>query len=223
MIKRLLLVLSAALMLISCSASRYYSDYTREDITEDLAFLGPASAIVYMDKDNRRVFDDSLSLASEELICRLTQEIGVPVAERITLNDEQKGEAAAFLSHLKSKSAKERGNVPIPQSLDYLLESSGHRYGIVLFENGMVRDPKGIYKDMAVSATVAIIVAIISLGTIIMYSVPYTNISDVTLAVLDSQTDKIVFYNANSSEDTDPLNEKALSYQLKSLYAKILE
>ena len=41
-------------MLISCSASRYYSDYTREDITEDLAFLGPASAVSPFPSSSRK-------------------------------------------------------------------------------------------------------------------------------------------------------------------------
>ncbi|MBP5571900.1 MAG: hypothetical protein J6X39_04460 [Bacteroidales bacterium] len=221
--KKLFVVLIAAVVLASCSTSRYYSDYTQEDITEDLAILGPISSIVYMDKNNHRVYDDSLSIASEELFTKLTYQSGLPITARIELNEDQRHDALSFLSYLNSTSAKERGNVPIPQSLDYLLESSGHRYGLLLFEDGTVRDPKGVYKEVAVSAAIAILVAVITLGSIIMYSVPIANISNVYIAVIDSQEDNVVFYNMGHSDDTDPLNERALKSQLKGLYKKLLE
>ena len=141
MARRILLFVLAALLLSSCGSSKFYSGVTQEDLSEGMVLLGPTSTIVYLDKNNNSTYDDSLSTVSENLIAKLTPELGVPVKDRIPLDDVQEEEAIAFMNFILSRNANIRGDIPISSDLDSLIETSGYRYGLLIVDDGMVRDP----------------------------------------------------------------------------------
>ena len=222
MARRILLFVLAALLLSSCGSSKFYSGVTQEDLSEGMVLLGPTSTIVYLDKNNNSTYDDSLSTVSENLIAKLTPELGVPVKDRIPLDDVQEEEAIAFMNFILSRNANIRGDIPISSDLDSLIEASGYRYGLLIVADGMVRDPKGLIKQAAVSLLVGIVVAIVSLGSVVMYSDIEAESSSAHLVVLDSYTDRIVFFNANGPYENNPLVESDLTRLLKQLYKPLL-
>jgi hypothetical protein len=166
-----------ALAVSSCATARYYGGFMPEKVGQDMALVGPVSAIYYLDEKNHESFNDTLSTFSETLITNLIDEMGVPVSGRIELNDDEKEEAFAFLRYLSDQDDRRLDLFPIPGVLDEALEAQGYRYGLLLVARGMTRDAKGYAKDALKGALLGVATAILSMGTFVMYSTadPYSS------------------------------------------------
>ena len=136
-----------ALAVSSCATARYYGGFMPEKVGQDMALVGPVSAIYYLDEKNHESFNDTLSTFSETLITNLIDEMGVPVSGRIELNDDEKEEAFAFLRYLSDQDDRRLDLFPIPGVLDEALEAQGYRYGLLLVARGMTRDAKEYAKE----------------------------------------------------------------------------
>ena len=221
--RRFLLFVLAALLLSSCGPSQYfYSGATYADLSEGMVLLGPTSTIIYLDQDNKSAYDDSLSTISEELIAKLTPELGVPTKDRIPLNDDQEEEAIAFMNFLKSRNANIRGDIPISSDLDSLIEASGYRYGLLVVADGMLRNRKGLAKQTAVNILIGVVVAIVTLGTVVPIVYAQPDSTSAYIAVLDSYSDRIVFFNAQGPWEQSPVGESDVTRILKQLYKPLL-
>ena len=221
--RRFLIFALAALLLSSCGPSQYfYSGATYADLSEGMVLLGPTSTIIYLDQDNKSAYDDSLSTISEELIAKLTPELGVPAKDRIPLDDDQEEEAIAFMNFLKSRNANIRGDIPISSDLDSLIEASGYRYGLLVVADGMLRNRKGLAKQTAVNILIGVVVAIVTLGTVVPIVYAQPDSTSAYIAVLDSYSDRIVFFNAQGPWEQSPVGESDVTRILKQLYKPLL-
>ena len=209
----------AVLAVSSCGTAKYYGGFTPEASRQDMALLGPVSTIYYLDQNDEYFFSDSLTVASETLITGLVNGMNIPVSGRIELDEEQKDETAAFMRTLMAQKPKNRDMYAIPGLLDEVLEAEGYRYGLLLFAQGRTRDIKGSRKDLAKGVLVTVATAILTLGTAVAVVTPEKYSSQVMAAVLDSETDRIVFFNATTPQETDPLNPGPVHEQI----AKILK
>ena len=81
--KTLFHLILVALAVSSCATARYYGGFMPEKVGQDMALVGPVSAIYYLDEKNHESFNDTLSTFSETLITNLIDEMGVPVSGRI--------------------------------------------------------------------------------------------------------------------------------------------
>lgn len=221
--KTLFALLMVALAVSSCGTARYYAGFTPASAGKDVALLGPVSGIFYLDEKNVESFSDSLSLESEELIAGMLSQINAPVSSRIELDDQEKDEVAAFMNYLKGYNQKQIGDLPIPEPLDFLLEAEGQRYGLIVFSQGMTRDRKGYVKEAVKGAAMGIATAILSLGMISVYSAPVRNASHIYTAIIDSEEDRIVFYNQSTPEESDPFKPEAVRKQLSKLLKDFIE
>ena len=211
-----------ALAVSSCATARYYGGFMPEKVGQDMALVGPVSAIYYLDEKNHESFNDTLSTFSETLITNLIDEMGVPVSGRIELNDDEKEEAFAFLRYLSDQDDRRLDLFPIPGVLDEALEAQGYRYGLLLVARGMTRDAKGYAKDALKGALLGVATAILSMGTFVMYSTADPYSSEFYAVVLDSETNKTVFYNLTGPQEKHPLRPDPVRKQLNKLLKDFL-
>ena len=215
--KRILIILLAVVALSSCATSRFYSGFTPEASANELALLSPVSRQFYLDSKDNEYYSDSLSVVSENLMEALTPAIGVPVNCVIPLDSIQREEAAAFMAYVAAHDRRQAGEFKIPTALDELLESSGYRYGLLLIGDGVSRDVGEYIGKTALGVGLAIVTAVLTMGMVSVYTYPTPAVSLMYAAVLDSQTDRIVFYNLREYEDLNTTSEKSVRRQLSRL------
>ena len=127
------------------------------------------------------------------------------------------------MHYLAGSKARKQEVFPIPELLDRVLEEEGHRYGLLVFAEGMTRDKKGYTKDAIKGAFITLATAILSLGTAVMVTTPEMYSSRVYAAVLDSETDQVVFFNVRNPEETHPLRPDPVRKQLTKLLKDFLK
>ena len=220
--KTLFLLVLVVLAVSSCATARYYGGFTPETARQDMALLGPVSSIYYLDENYNESFNDTLSIISETLITRLVDEMGVPVSGRIELNDDEKEEAFAFLRYLYERDWETLDTFPIPDLLDKALEAQGYRYGLVLVARGMTRDAKEYAKEVALNVLVDVALTVLIPGTAVVPIPSDSCYSQISAAVLDSETDRIVFYNATVPKEKNPLRPGPVQKQLNKLLKDFL-
>lgn len=214
--------LCAAVMLSSCATARYFSDFKPEMAEGKMAMLGPVSTQFYIDKNGKESFSDSLSVFSEQMLADLTVQMGMPVEQIFVLDSLQMEEVVGFVRFLQSSSKKKMGEAPIPAVLDDILEGEGYRYGLLLYADGMSRDHGDYVKKTVLGTFVSVVVAVATLGMIVPYAVPTAYSSAMYAAVLDSETNRVVFYNYSGPRETHPLKEGPVRSQLADLYRDFL-
>ena len=211
-----------AFLLASCGTARYFAGFKPEEAKGNMALVGPASCIYYLDKDNRESYDDSLSLVSQTMITNLVDELGIPVSGQFQLDSVQKEEAVAFMRYLVTYNPKQLGFLPIPELLDEVLETGGARYGLLVYAEGMTRDGKGLLKEVAKDVLLGTMATVLSGGAVVASGSAAIYASNLYAAVLDAQTNRIVFYN-QSPQEGHPLKPNQVRKQLSSLLKDFLK
>ena len=218
----LFLLLSLVLTLSSCGAARYYAGFTPGAAKEGMVVLGPSSVQYYIDKQNKEAYDDSLSTASESLIATIVEELNLPVTQRVQLDSVQKEEAIAFMRFITAQDKELRGDYPIPDLFDELLESKGERYGLLIYADGMSRDPKGFAKEVVKGVLLGVATAVLTMGAMSVYGTPVSSVSHIYVAILDSETDRVVFYNSSVPQESHPLKHNPVRMQLEDIFKDFL-
>ena len=218
----LFLLLSLVLTLSSCGAARYYAGFTPGAAKEGMVVLGPSSVQYYIDKQNKEAYDDSLSTASESLIATIVEELNLPVTQRVQLDSVQKEEAIAFMRFITAQDKELRGDYPIPDLFDELLESKGERYGLLIYADGMTRDSKGFAKEVAKGVLLGVATAVLTMGAMSVYGTSVSCISHIYVAILDSETDRVVFYNSSVPQESHPLKHNPVRMQLEDIFKDFL-
>ena len=219
----LFLLLSLVLTLSSCGAARYYAGFTPEAAKKGMVVLGPSSVQYYIDKQNKEAYDDSLSTASESLIATIVEELNLPVTQRVQLDSVQKEEAIAFMRFITAQDKELRGDYPIPDLFDELLESKGERYGLLIYADGMSRDTKGFAKEVAKGVLLGVATAVLTMGAMSVYGTPVSSVSHIYVAILDSETDRVVFYNSSVPQESHPLKHNSVRMQLEDIFKDFLK
>ena len=219
----LFLLLSLVLTLSSCGAARYYAGFTPGAAKEGMVVLGPSSVQYYIDKQNKEAYDDSLSTASESLIATILEELNLPVTQRVQLDSVQKEEAIAFMRFITAQDKELRGDYPIPDLFDELLESKGERYGLLIYADGMSRDTKGFAKEVAKGVLLGVATAVLTMGAMSVYGTSVSSVSHIYVAILDSETDRVVFYNSSVPQESHPLKHNPVRMQLEDIFKDFLK
>ena len=219
----LFLLLSLVLTLSSCGAARYYAGFTPGAAKEGMVVLGPSSVQYYIDKQNKEAYDDSLSTASESLIATIVEELNLPVTQRVQLDSVQKEEAIAFMRFITAQDKELRGDYPIPDLFDELLESKGERYGLLIYADGMSRDTKGFAKEVAKGVLLGVATAVLTMGAMSVYGTSVSCVSHIYVAILDSETDRVVFYNSSVPQESHPLKHNPVRMQLEDIFKDFLK
>lgn len=193
--KTILIFLTVMLALSSCATSRYISgdEFTH---VEDAVLIKPIANISYHHRDNLIALDQELSAQCTALLTDALLQSELPVSDIIDINDEPHSiRYIEEINDLKYIAPTKKDVVPVSPELDRLLEEKGCRYGIVLLANGFDRDVKNYRKAATKSIILGVITTIATLGTVTLYTVPERYELNTCIAIYDSQTDRMIYFD----------------------------
>ena len=211
-------ILLAVTMFSSCGAT-YTASGTNVSKIDELAFIEPKSLIYYFDSPKSGYLDSSLVVASEQLVTDIITSNRSPFTDPGAA--DYKGEGASIakwidrFSDLESSDIK---NLRVPKALTELIKSTGHRYGIVVHAYGYIKSNE-LYDQEKLEELVGNIIR-----TVFDEPKRYTAGDQVGnalyTAVIDTQTDRVIYFNSVLSNADHPLSRRDVGNQMKSLLKK---
>ncbi len=209
--------LFTATMLSSC-ATTYTAKGTNVSKIDELAFIEPRSLIYYFSPESGYL-DSSLVVGSEELITEIITSSRYPFTDPVAADYE--GEGASIAKWIDRFSDLESSDIPrlkVPKALTELIKSTGHRYGIVVHAYGYIKSNE-LYDQEKLEELVGNIIR-----TVFDEPKRYTAGDQVGnalyTAVIDTQTDQVIYFNSVLSNADHPLSRRAVGSQMKGLLKK---
>ena len=206
-----------AMVVASCATTKYVSKSDLGTIN-DVAVFTPFTYITWQEGKNGVQYSDSLSFVCAQLITRSIQGSALPTGELVDIefsDDEVYQSAMASLRDIKAKKA---GEAAVPGPLLKLLRDNGQRYGVFVFSNGFMMDGKNYAKAAAANVAVGVLTTVLTMGAATAYTIPTKNSFAVWTAIVDSSTDRIVFYNTDVFADGNPTKEEHVRRIIEHLF-----
>ena len=227
--KRLFLI---AAILLSASCSTYH--YVSEDAAsvDDITLILPYSRVFYIDKDGES-YDEEQSTRQQKILTGLLYGMGLPIKDTLNVvglpNQKDLDEEISFLPAINPK---EVGNLNSDGPVDKLLEKNGARYGLIIFSEGFVKD-KALYRsEVAKTLIVGIVGGLVGsaiggalggsgIGLSYVATPGWAYGSSLYAMLIDTQTDKVLYYNRVNPEERNPMKSETLASQLEKLLKKL--
>jgi len=227
--KRFVLI---ATVLLSASCSTYH--YVSEDAAsvDDITLILPYSRVFYIDKDGES-YDEKQSVEQQKILTGLLYGMGLPIKDTLNVvglpNQKDLDEEISFLPAINPK---EVGNLNSDGPVDKLLEKAGARYGLIIFSEGFVKD-KALYKsEVAKTLIVGIVGGLVGaaiggalggsgIGLSYVATPGWAYGSSLYAMLIDTQTDKVLYYNRVNPEERNPMKSETLASQLEKLLKKL--
>jgi hypothetical protein len=227
--KRFVLI---ATVLLSASCSTYH--YVSEDAAsvDDITLILPYSRVFYIYKDGES-YDEKQSVEQQKILTGLLYGMGLPIKDTLNVvglpNQKDLDEEISFLPAINPK---EVGNLNSDGPVDKLLEKNGARYGLIIFSEGFVKD-KALYKsEVAKTLIVGIVGGLVGgaiggvlggsgLGLSYVATPGWAYGSSLYAMLIDTQTDKVLYYNRVNPEERNPMKSETLASQLEKLLKKL--
>ena len=210
-------ILFTAAMFSSC-ATTYTASGTNVSKIDELAFIEPRSLMYYFSPESGYL-DSSLVVGSEELITEIITSNRYPFTDPVAADYEGKG--ASIAKWIDSFSDLESSDIPrlkVPKALTELIKSTGHRYGIVVHAYGYIKSNE-LYDQEKLEELVGNIIR-----TVFDEPKRYTAGDQVGnalyTAVIDTQTDRVIYFNSVLSNADHPLSRRNVGSQMKRLLKK---
>lgn len=216
-----ILSLIPLVFLLSCGTANsalFLQGFSMSDASNGMVLLSPVSTIFFLDNKGHESYNDSLSLASESLMTDLIARQGLPITTTLPLDSLQKEESVAFMRFASANKPVDLLEAPIPSVLDSLLESNNQRYGLLIYTDGMTRDRKQFIKETVAAATFGVILAIVTMGAFYTYNTSMEYAAGVNVAILDSDYNRVVYYNHIPVQEANPMNEKHMGKFITRLF-----
>jgi hypothetical protein len=227
--KRFVLI---ATVLLSASCSTYH--YVSEDAAsvDDITLILPYSRVFYIDKDGES-YDEKQSVEQQKILTGLLYGMGLPIKDTLNVvglpNQKDLDEEISFLPAINPK---EVGNLNSDGPVDKLLEKAGARYGLIIFSEGFVKD-KALYKsEVAKTLIVGVVGGLVGaaiggalggsgIGLSYVATPGWDYGSSLYAMLIDTQTDKVLYYNRVNPEERNPMKSETLASQLEKLLKKL--
>ena len=219
--KKLLLaivgILFTAAMFSSC-ATTYTASGTNVSKIDELAFIEPRSLMYYFSPESGYL-DSSLVVGSEELITEIITSNRYPFTDPVAADYEGKGASIAnWIDRFSDLESSDISRLKVPKALTELIKSTGHRYGIVVHAYGYIKSNE-LYDQEKLEELVGNIIR-----TVFDEPKRYTAGDQVGnalyTAVIDTQTDRVIYFNSVLSNADHPLSRRNVGSQMKSLLRK---
>jgi hypothetical protein len=160
-----------------------------------------------------------LVAASEQLVTDIITSSRYPFTDPVAA--DYKGEGASIAKWIDRFSDLESSDIPrlkVPKALTELIKSTGHRYGIVVHAYGYI-ESKEAYNQEKLEELVGNV-----LRTVLDEPKRYTAGDQagnaLYTAVIDTQTDQVIYFNSVLSNADHPLSRRNVGSQMKSLLKK---
>lgn len=212
-------ILFVVTMFSSC-ATTYTASGTKVSEIDEFALIEPKSIIIYYDKPTSGYRDPSLASASEQLLTDILTNSRYPFTDPIPADYEGKGESIAkwigTFSDLESSDIK---HLRVPKALTDLIKSTGHRYGIVIHAYGYIESNEAYDQEKMAELVGNVLRTILDEPT--RRTVGDQAGNALFTAVIDTQTDRVVYFNSVLSNADHPLSRRNVGSQMKRLLRKI--
>ncbi len=210
-------ILFVATMFSSC-ATTYTASGTNVSKIDELAFIEPRSLIYYFSPESGYL-DSSLVVGSEELVTEIITSSRYPFTDPVAADYEGKGASIAnWIDRFSDLESSDIPRLKVPKALTELIKSTGHRYGIVVHAYGYIKSNE-LYDQEKLEELVGNIIR-----TVFDEPKRYTAGDQVGnalyTAVIDTQTDRVIYFNSVLSNADHPLSRKNVGSQMKSLLRK---
>ena len=210
-------ILFVATMFSSC-ATTYTASGTNVSKIDELAFIEPRSLIYYFSPESGYL-DSSLVVGSEELITEIITSSRYPFTDPVAADYEGKGASIAnWIDRFSDLESSDIPRLKVPKALTELIKSTGHRYGIVVHAYGYIKSNE-LYDQEKLEELVGNIIR-----TVFDEPKSYTAGDQVGnalyTAVIDTQTDRVIYFNSVLSNADHPLSRRNVGSQMKSLLRK---
>lgn len=211
------ILILCCLLLPSCTTTKPLTSNVKPAEISDLKLLEPYSYISMIKKGNKGQLDDSISLISKQLVCKVLENFKgqIPLTGEIILPDtaiNRKLEKEYEYLLLTADKTKNISNLKITPALDEILEANETRFGMIVISAGFTRAKGNYGKEIAKGAALGIL----TLG--MYYQTPVKAYSTVYAMIVDSQEDNITFYRKSFLQNIEPLDQSALIKQYKKLF-----
>lgn len=210
-------ILLVATMFSSC-ATTYTASGTNVSKIDELAFIEPRSLMYYFSPESGYL-DSSLVVGSEELITEIITSSRYPFTDPVAADYEGKGASIAnWIDRFSDLESSDIPRLKVPKALTELIKSTGHRYGIVVHAYGYIKSNE-LYDQEKLEELVGNIIR-----TVFDEPKRYTAGDQVGnalyTAVIDTQTDRVIYFNSVLSNADHPLSRRNVGSQMKSLLRK---
>lgn len=211
-----LYTLFALLMVLafsSCTAKKGFVTKLPKQEIADVQRFPIISDIYALDKNDNGYRSDSLSLLSVQCVNNyLDKQTNIDITKNIEVNntillrkvsDEIRGLSETAFDN------KEIALIPIPHTIDSLLEVQGKRFGLLIYANGFER-----YEKNRLKAFNQALIMMQGGATLNPY---YDYFSTISLFIVDSSNNNIAFYNHSKIEER-PSRQYCIDRHFMELY-----
>lgn len=212
--------LAAATCLGSCGpAGHLYKGYRTEEI-RDIMLFEPVSKIEIIGKGEMTVTDTTAGIASQNLLIEKLQTFDTGLNINAVYKPESNRETETirkevenlYAQYLYSREYDEEVIYTVPENLDRILEKTGNRYGMAVYCYGFSRTGGNYAGQVAKSLGIALL----TFGS--YYTIPFKDKSNIHIFLIDSEQDKVAYYNHCIGPDYNPLKPKHIEKQFKKLF-----
>ena len=201
--------MAAALSAASC-ANVYQASSDFKEPVNDILLLEPVSVIQYLTDEELVVIDDDYSRESSEMVGSfiMSQPGYWHVTDDAILLGSATQDLVGFYNIIRPLRKKLVPTLGIPESLNEIIKSSGHRYAMAIVSGGFTRSRKNYTREIVRDVAIAIL----SLGSVV--PVTYKNMFDSAIIIFDSQTNSVVYFRQLDPMAIDPLNQpRVINYR----------
>ena len=219
--KKTLLIIVASFLFggffASCTANRgFVSSLTRADIRQMQQFK-PFNQVGIIEKGNNITYNDSLTDIAQGLFeAALAKDRTLPVAGTIVIEDSLVNNEVQYeiymLMNFIEKNIRVK-DIPIPPTIDSILEARNERFGLVAYNWGFTRTG-GNYAGQIGKG---VLIGILTMGS--YYTVPYKDMVHSGIIIVDSESNNLAFVST-AMRESDPLEESTYRKQMEDLMKK---
>ena len=188
---------------VSCTANRGFVSSVKRAEIQQVQQFEPFVIVGIVEKGDKISYNYSLSVIAQGLFEDKTLPVtGKVVVEDSIVNNKIQYEIYMMMRYIDGRVRVK--DIPIPPTIDSILEARNKRFGSLAYSRGFVRTDDNY--DREVGKGVA--VGLLTLGT--YFSLPYKCVTQGGIVIVDSQNNNIAFVSTESF-DYHPL--KAKTYQ----------
>lgn len=214
-------IMAFSIMLVglfaSCTANRgFVSSLTRADIRQVQQFE-PLNYVGIIEKGNNITYNDSLTDVAKTLFEKeLSRSKTIPVKGNIVIedslvNNRVQNEIYLLMNYVENNVRTK--DLPIPPTIDSILEARNERFGLLAYNWGFTRTG-GNYAGQIGKG---VLIGVLTMGT--MYTVPYKDMSRCGIIIVDSKYNNLA-YVATANRESNPLKAETYRKQMEDLLKK---
>lgn len=214
-----------ALMLTSCNSYRYCATSFKSNVPDDIPLVMPYVDVFAVVKGEEG-YSDSLSNAASDVLTAVLDDnrAQFPFSDFIQIDDADfdrlVGREAAALAIEGQKYAADVSVITLPDSLRKLMEDNDLPYLMLLYEDGFKRVNANIAGELALSAGIAVLSALLTGGMgYVIYNPGDPYGTAFTLLVADRDRNALAYYNHVRGE-CDPTERASVFKLLHRLFKK---